>query len=106
VIRADRKVGLLLAAVLPGEPSNPRKRSPIDADNLRFEGTMNTQTTDIAQDNPYGVYSPDSIKYFSASDDRNKLYRELAYQDLVKRFQLTGKLLDLGAGCGGTSIVW
>ena len=67
---------------------------------------MNTQTTEVAQDNPYGIYSPSSIKYFSASDDRNKLYREFAYQDLAKRFQLQGKLLDLGAGCGGTSIVW
>jgi cyclopropane fatty-acyl-phospholipid synthase-like methyltransferase len=67
---------------------------------------MNTQTTSVAQDNPYGIYSPDSIRYFSSSDERNKLYRELAYQDLVKRFQLKGKLLDLGAGCGGTSIVW
>ena len=58
--------------------------------------------------NPYGIYSPDSIKVLSLSDQRNKLYRELAYPRLIKKYGLKegGTLLDLGAGCGGTSVVW
>jgi len=67
---------------------------------------MNALTTEEAQNNPDGIYSADSIKYFAESDERNRLYRELAYGELTDRFQLKGTLLDLGAGCGGTSVVW
>ena len=67
---------------------------------------MNDETTDVAKKEPFGVYSPDSINYFLGSDGRNKLYRELAYKDLIDQYQLKGTLLDLGAGCGGTSVVW
>jgi SAM-dependent methyltransferase len=56
---------------------------------------------------PSGIYSPDtSINHFARSDRRNLLYRQFAYRDLKSKYSLDGKLIELGAGCGGSALVW
>lgn len=55
---------------------------------------------------PSGIYTEESIEHFARSDRYNELYRRLSYAEVIKKYQLQGKLIDLGAACGGSALVW